>query len=71
MKPACGVNTVGASESPLIQLTSSPALVREILFEVALGLVVPGLPGSVIAEKTGTLAVSAPATAKKCRKIGS
>jgi len=71
VKPVCGVNTVETSESPLIQLTSSPGLVREMVFEVAVDVVVPGLLGLVIAETTGVLEVSAPARAKKCRKIGS
>ena len=64
------MNTWGASESPKIQLTSSPALVSVIELEVALVVYVPGL-GLVIAETMGAFAVSDPAMAKKCRNIGS
>jgi hypothetical protein len=70
-KPVCGVNTVGVSESPLIQLTISPGFASVIGFELALVVVVPGLLGLVIAETMGGVVVFVPATAKKCRKIGS
>jgi hypothetical protein len=70
IKPVCGVNVWGASESPNIQLTSSPALVSAMELEVALVVYVPGL-GLVMAETTGACAVFEPVTAKKCTNIGS
>ena len=68
-KPACGVKVWAASESPNIQLTSSPAFVSVMGLEVALVVYVPGL-GLVMAEETGVFVVSEPVTAKKCMKIG-
>ena len=60
----------GASESPNIQLTSSPALGSVTELEAALVVYVPGL-GLVIAETTGGCVVSDPMTAKKWTNIGS
>jgi len=70
IKPACGVNVWGASESPNIQLTSRPELVSVMGLEVALVVYVAGL-GLVMAETTGGREVSEPVTAKKCTNIGS
>ena len=60
----------GASESPNIQLTSSPAFGSVMGLEVALVVYVPGL-GLVMAETTGAWAVFEPATARKWTNIGS
>lgn len=68
--PPSGVKTCGASESPKIHVRSNPGLDSAMAFEVADVVYVVGA-GLVIAETVGAVVVLDPATAKKCKNIGS